>query len=141
MSTKAERKAASKAAADAKRAAALAAGEPVTDVVDEPEQDDDAVDDPATGDSEPGQDGLAADPAAPVEPVKVAAPVKAASPIDAVDESVKVYLDSPRGFGIWVNGKLRQFKKGRTPLTAEEAIACRADSYVKDNGAEVVTRK
>lgn len=49
-------------------------------------------------------------------------------------------LDSPRDFGIFVKGILVRFRKGRTPLTPELAKACEEDSYVKDNGAEVIYR-
>ena len=49
-------------------------------------------------------------------------------------------LDSPQAFGIHINGTLVRFRKGRTPLTPEQAEACERDSYVKDNGAEVIYR-
>lgn len=52
----------------------------------------------------------------------------------------QAFLDSPQAFGIHINGVLVRFRKGRTPLTAEQAEACEKHSYVKDNGAEVIYR-
>lgn len=55
------------------------------------------------------------------------------------------YLDAPRPFGIHIEGILVRFPKGRTPikdhgeLTADQVLkALKSDSYVADNGAEVV---
>lgn len=55
------------------------------------------------------------------------------------------YLDSPRPFGIYIKGVLVRFPKGRTPIKdygvlsqADVLAAVKKDSYVADNGAEVV---
>lgn len=63
--------------------------------------------------------------------------------------TARPYLDSPRDFGIHVKGLLCRFKKGRTSIkmyaanlagvSYEDLLkALREDSYVRDNGAELV---
>lgn len=47
-------------------------------------------------------------------------------------------LDSPQAFGIWINGKLHSFKKGRQRLTNEQKKACLEHRYVRDNGASII---
>lgn len=49
-------------------------------------------------------------------------------------------LHSPQDFGIHIAGVLHRFRKGKTLLTPEQEAACLSDSYVKDNGAEVLYR-
>ena len=51
------------------------------------------------------------------------------------------YLDSPRAFGVRINGILHRFGKGRTllkHLSKDDFAVLKADSYVADNGAEIV---
>ena len=57
------------------------------------------------------------------------------------------YLDSPRDFGIYVEGYLVRFKKGRTSINDETHAnlsgerllkAIKEDAYVFDNGAELI---
>lgn len=74
------------------------------------------------------------------ESTKPAKPAKMAPP----------YLESPRDFGIHIKGHLVRFKKGRTSLAAgayqppygvtlaQVLDALRKDSYVADNGAELM---
>lgn len=47
-------------------------------------------------------------------------------------------LDSPQAFGIWINGSLHRFKKGKTRLTHEQKKACLTDKYVRANRAQVL---
>lgn len=57
-----------------------------------------------------------------------------------IPDGHQAILSSPRDFGIWIDGKLHRFSKGRTPLTEEQHDACHTDSYVRDNGASVSYR-
>lgn len=85
---------------------------------------------------EPNQDpastGGAPEATPPVEqPPK--APAKVRLPV-----AERPYLDSPRPFGVWSNGLLHRFPKGKTKLTPEQAAFLREHPYVADNGAEVI---
>lgn len=60
-------------------------------------------------------------------------------------EPTRPYLDSPREFGIHIEGILVRFLKGKHPVKASGDIskekvlaALRTDSYVADNGATLV---
>ncbi|HEY5084244.1 MAG TPA: hypothetical protein VII48_06985, partial [Rhizomicrobium sp.] len=58
----------------------------------------------------------------------------------AIPEEKQAVLDSPRNFGVWINGKLHQFRKGKTPLTDEQHDHLARDPYTADNGAEIIYR-
>lgn len=128
---------------------------------DDSEQEDTDESDAEDGEDEGSEDKTVLDPAAEtdpetglqkarvtnsqVEPAKAApkpnrvkvdnATAQAAS--DKPDDMSDSYLDSPQRFGIWIDGALVQFNKGKTRLTNKQKAECLVNRYVADNGAHV----
>lgn len=138
-------------------------GEDADEAEDQAEDEDEEASDDDQGDAgtgEPDQEGgkdapKAKAPAsesakAPVEQAGFAKRVGRESTAPKKPEKVRgPYLDSPRAFGIHIKGHLVRFGKGRTAINdhaykqygltgADVLEALRKDSYVADNGAEVV---
>lgn len=73
-----------------------------------------------------------------IQPDTMMQKVEDAPPGKNPDDVSDHILDSPQAFGIWIDGKLHRFLKGKTQLTHRQKEACLTHDYVRANGASVL---